>query len=117
MGGDKQQLTRDGGECGEGAQTYLSCLDVTPCLRSHISSPPLGHNQTCSTLQKEVLMWFCESELNSMSWEVCLGTQVCLSVKGFEREGRWEHALPRAHCTVPVSGAESVELGETVGSL
>lgn len=61
-------------------------------------------------------MWFCEFELNFMSWEVCLGIQVCLFVKGFEREGRWEYVFFRVYCIVFVSGVESVELGEIVGS-
>lgn len=66
VGSEKQYLTRDGGECGERAKTHVSCLDMTSCLKSHISLLPLGHNQICSTLQKEVLMCLCKSGSNSM---------------------------------------------------
>lgn len=97
-------------------RTYLSCLDMTPCLKSHVSSLPLGHHQSCSTLQKEVLMclWKNWRELREL---VGLfgptGVPVCQGIWGGAVEiGRF----CRAQGTVPLSGAESVKLSEIVCS-
>lgn len=50
---------------------------------------------------------------------MCLGAQVCLSVKGFAWEGGGSTALRGAQRALPLAvlGARSVQLGELVCSL